>query len=176
MEKLKIGGLKQSLELSQFDLKGPDSSDRIALGISRLLTSQRINIEFLTYYPNNDNYHHLTFCISQDKFPDTSKILKKEGALPPGWGMNCRGHVGIISVFPLHSALKMLGVIMVSWAKQSIPIYGISTSLSAISLVTNYRLIDKAVEAAQDLFQLPHGHSPIKPELLYYQSTKAKGD
>ena len=93
-----------------------------------------------------------------------------------GWGINCREHVGIISIFPHHSAIKILGVIMVSWAERSIPIYGISTSLSAISFVTDYHVIDKAVEVVQDLFQLPDNYAPLKPEIHYYQSTMVKGD
>jgi aspartokinase len=174
MEKLKIGGLKQSLELCQFDLRGPDSSEKTVLGISKLLASQKININFLTYYPNTNSCHHLTFCISQDRFSDTSEILKKEGSLPMGWEMSCRGHVGIISIFPHHSALKILGIIMVSWGRQSIPIHGIATSLSAISFTTDYHVIDKAVEVLQGLFHLPDDHAPLKPEILYYQSSTVK--
>ncbi len=176
MKKLKIGGLKQSLELCQFDLRGPDSSEEIASKVSTLLLYQKINMEFLTYYPNRNSYHQLTFCISQDKFFTTSEILKKECSLPIGWEINSRGHVGIITIFPHQSAIKILGVIMVSWAAQSIPIYGIATSLSAISFVTDYYLIDKATEVIQDLFQLPEDHAPIKPEIRYYQSDIVKGD
>lgn len=54
MEKLKIGGLKQSFGLCWYDLRGIDS------------------------------YRHLTFCLGQDKFLDTSEILRKEGCLPTG--------------------------------------------------------------------------------------------
>jgi len=176
MEKLRIGGLKLSLELSQFDLRGPDSSEKIVSGISKLLASQKINMEFLTYYPNTNNYRQLTFCVNQDKSADTSEILRKEAPLPMGWQMHCRGHVGIISIFPHHSALKMLGLIMVSWGRQSIPVHGIATSLSAISLTTDYDAIDKAVEVIQGLFQLPDNHAPLKPEIHYYQGTMAKGD
>jgi len=176
MEKLKIGGLKQSLELCQFDLKGPDSSERIISGVSRLLASRRININFLTYNPNRNSYHRLTFCVNQEKSLNTLKILKEEGSLPIDWQVNCREHVGIISVFPHHSAIRMLGNIMVSWAKQSISIHGISTSLSAISFVIDYQLMNKAVEVVQDMFQLPDNHAPIRPGILYCQSTKAKGD
>jgi aspartokinase len=176
MEKLKIGGLKQSLELSQFDMRGPDSSEKIVLGISKLLASKEINIEFLTYNSNRNSYHQLTFCINQDKFSNTSKILTQECPLPMGWEVNCREHVGIISIFPHHSGIEILAIVMLSWAEQSIPIRGISTSLSAISFVTDYHVIDKAVKVVQDLFQLPDNHAPIKPEILYYQSTVVKGD
>ena len=176
MEKLKIGGLKQSLELCQFNLRGLDSPEVIASKVSKLLLAKKIHMEFLTYYPHRNSCHQLTFCISQDKFSATSEILKKEGSLPIGWKINSRGQVGIITIFPHQSAIKMLGVIMVSWAAQSIPIYGIATSLSAISFVTDYQLIDKAIEVIQDLFQLPEDHAPLKPEIRYCQSDIVKGD
>ena len=176
MEKLKIGGLKQSLELCQFDLRGVHPSEGIASRVSKLLLAHKINMEFLTHYTHYNNYNQLTFCTSQDKFFTTSEILKKEGALPSGWEVSSRGKVGIITIFPHQSAIKILGVIMVSWAAQSIPIYGIATSLSAISFVTDYQLIDKAVEVIQDLFQLPEDHAPLKPEIRYVQSDIVKGD
>jgi len=176
MAKLKIGGLKQSLELCQFNLRGLDSSEEIASKVSKLLLSQKINMEFLTYYPHRNSYHQLTFCISQDKFSTISEILKKEGSLHRGWEINSRGQVGIITIFPHQSAIKILGVIMVSWAAQSIPIYGIATSLSAISFVTDYQLIDKAIDVIQDLFKLPKDHAPLKPEIRYCQSDIVKGD
>jgi len=176
MEKLKIGGLKQSLKLCQFDLRGVDSSEEIASKVSKLLLSQKINMEFLTYYPNRNSYHQLTFCISQDKFSTTSEILKKEGLLPIGWKIRSREQVGIITIFPHQSAIKILGVIMVSWAAQSVPIYGIATSLSALSFVTDYQLINKAIEGIQEIFQLPEDHAPLKPEIRYYQSDTVKGD
>jgi len=176
MEKLKIGGLKQSLELCQFDLRGVHSSEEITANVSKLLLSQKISMEFLTHYTHRNNYHQLTFCISQDKFSTTSEILKKEGSLPIGWEINSREQVGIITIFPHQSAIKILGVIMVSWAAQSISIYGIATSLSAISFVTDYQLIDKAIDVIQDLFQLPEDHAPLKPEIRYRQSDIVKGD
>ena len=176
MEKLKIGGLKQSLELCQFDLRGVHSPKEIASKVSKLLLSQKINMEFLTYYHNKDSYHQLTFCVSQDKFSPTSKIIQREGFLPVGWEIKSRKQVGIITIFPHQSALKILGAIMVSWTDHSIPIYGIATSLSALSFVTDYPLIGKAIEAIQVLFQLPEDHAPLKPEIRYVQSDIVKGD
>jgi hypothetical protein len=64
---------------------------------------------------------------------------------------------------------------MIAWATHSIPMYGLSTSLSAVSFVTDYRLIEKSVEVIQDSFLLPENRSPLKPELRYYQSDTVKG-
>jgi aspartokinase len=176
MEKLKVGGLKRSLELCQFDLRGRESSEKTVSKISKLLASQKCNIEFLTYNPKSNRSPQLTLCVSQDQSSRTSEILKKDGMLPPGWHMTCREHVGILTVFPHHSATQILAVIMVSWGRQSIPVYGIATSLSAISFVTDYHIIDTAVEAIQDSLQLPENRTPLKPEIRYYQSDIVKGD
>ncbi len=175
MEKFKIGGLKQSLELCQFDLKGPNPSEKIVSQVTKLLASHKINIDFLTCNPNSNRYHQFTLCVGQDKSLITSKLLKGDSKLPAGWEVNCREHVGILTVFPHQSALKILGTIMVAWAAHSIPIYGLSTSLSAVSFVTDYRLIKDAVEVIQDSFLLPENRSPLKPELRYYQSDTVKG-
>lgn len=176
MGKMKIGGLKQSLELCQFNLGAVHSSDEIASQVSKLLLSHRINMEFLTFYPQNKNHHQLTFCVSQDTYSTALEILKKEGSLSKALKIDSREHVGIVTVFPHQSAMMILGLIMASWADQSIPIHGVATSLSAISFVTDYRILEKAINVLQDLFQMPEDHAPIKPEIRFQQSEIVRGD
>ena len=174
MERVKLGGLKQSLELCQFDLRGPESPEKIVPRVSKLLASQKINIAFLTYSQLNNEFHQLTICPPQYDFSRTSGVLNTKGTLPRGWGIRSREHVGVLTVFPHRSPIKILGLVIVSWAAQSIPIYGIATSLSAISFITDYHWIDKGIEVVQDSFQLPEDHAPIKPELIYYQGDAVK--
>ena len=174
MERVKLGGMKQSLELCQFDLRGPESPERIVPKVSKLLASQKINISFLIYNHLNNGFHKLTICTHQYDCARTAGILTIRGILTQGWGMQSREHVGILTVFPHRCPLTILGLVMVSWAAQSIPIYGIATSLSAISFLTDYRTIDKGIEIIQNSFQLPDDHAPIKPELIYLQSDEVK--
>jgi aspartokinase len=175
MEKVKLGGLKQSLELCQFDLTGSANlSENMVWKISTLLASQKINIELLTYNLKRNNNQQLTLCTSQDTCIKVSKLLGKDGCLSTGWRIHCREHVGVLTLFPHHSVLKILGIVIASWASQSIPIYGITTSLSAISFITDYHRVDLGINAIQNSFQLPDNHAPIKPELLYYQSDMVK--
>jgi len=174
MEKVKLGGMKQSLELCQFDLRGQDSPERIVPRVSKLLASQKINIAFLTYNKLNNESHQLTILLNQCDFTRSSELLNTKGTLPRGWAMQSRKHVGILTVYPHRNPLKILGCVMVLWAAQSIPIYGIATSLSAISFITDYQAIDKGIEVIQNSFQLPDDHAPIKPELIYYQSDEVK--
>lgn len=176
MEKVKLGGMKQSLELCQFDLIGSELPERIVPGISRLLASQKINIALITYNQLSNESHQLTICPHQYDSSRTSGILTATGTLPVGWAMHTREHVGIITVYPHRSPIKILGGVMMSWASESIPIYGIATSLSAISFITDYGMIDKGIAVLRKTFQLPEDHAPIKPELVYYQSEDVKKD
>jgi aspartokinase len=174
MEKVKLGGMKQSLELCQFDLRGPDSPERIVPRVCKLLASQKINIAFLTYNKRDNESYQLTICLNQCDFTRSSGILNTEGTLPRGWTMRSREHVGILTVYPHHGPIKIIGRVIVLWATQSIPIYGIATSLSAISFITDYHAIDKGSEVILNSFQLPDEHAPIRPELIYYQSDEVK--
>ncbi len=174
MEKVKLGGMKQSLELCQFDLRGPDSPERIVPRVCELLASQKINIAFFTYNHLKSEFHQCTMCPCQSDFTRTSGILNAKGALPRGWAIQSREHVGILTVYPHHAPIKIIGCVMVLWATQSIPIYGIATSLSAISFITDYHAIDKGIEVVQNSFQLPDDHAPIKPDLIYYQGEEVK--
>ncbi|MFW6115195.1 MAG: hypothetical protein ACOC6E_02735 [Thermodesulfobacteriota bacterium] len=174
MEKVKLGGMKQSLELCQFDLRGPDVPERVIPNLSRLLASQKINIGFITYNQLSSEFHHITICPYQDDFSSTSRILNAAGTLPVGWEMHAREHVGTITVYPHRSPIKILAGVMMTWASESIPIYGIATSLSAISFITEYGMIDKGVALLRTAFEMPDDHAPVKPELIYYQSENAQ--
>jgi len=176
MEKVKLGGIKQSLELCQFDLRGPDVPERMVSKISRLLASQKINIGFITYNELNSGFHHVTLCPYQADSRRASGILNTTGTLPADWTIQSREHVGIITVYPHRSPIKILAGVMMSWASKSIPIYGMATSLSAISFITDYGAIDKGIAALRTTFQLPEDHAPIKPELIYYQSEDVQDD
>ena len=176
MDRLKIGGLKLSVALCQFELRGPGPPQKTASTLSKALAAEKINIEFLTYNLSKDGAYHISICVNQDKYYSTSKIVQEKGYLPVNWEVISREKIGMVTIFPYHSALAVLGVIMATWGENSIPVYGVATSLSAISFLTDFQAIDKAVEVIQSSFQLPDNHAPLKPELHYYQSTVSKKD
>ena len=176
MERLKIGGVKLSVEFCHFELRGSDPPQKTASTVSKALASEKINIEFLTYNSSKDGVYQISICVNQDKFYSTSKIFQKKGCLPVNWEVSSREKIGMVTIFPYHSALAILGVIMATWGGNAMPIYGVATSLSAISFLTDFQAIDKAVEVIESSFQLPDNHAPLKPELHYYQSTVSKKD
>ena len=176
MERLKIGGLKLSFALCQFELRGTDPPQKILSIISKALSAEKINIEFLTYNSSKGGAYHVSICVNEENFSPTAKIFQKNDWLPLNWEVISREMVGMVTIFPYQSALSILGVILATWRENSMPIYGVATSLSAVSVLTDFLAIDKAVEVIQGSFQLPDNHAPLKPELHYYQSTVNKKD
>ena len=176
MERLKIGGLKLSFVLGQFELRGPDPPQKILSTVSKALSAEKINIEFLTYNSSNGNGYHISLCVNEENFSTTAKIFQKNDWLPLNWEVIARERIGMVTIFPYQSALSLVDIILVTWRENSIPIYGVATSLSAVSVLTDFLAMDKAVEVIQGSFQLPDNHAPLKPEFHYDQSTVNKKD
>ncbi len=169
-----IGGVKQSLELCQFDIKGPGIKEETVHRITGLLASRKINIDFLTYSSSSKGCATLTLCTAQNKMHEAMRAIKGGSALFPDCSLNHREHVATVSVFPLDRALNILGLLLRSCSRKAVPVYGIATSLSAISFITEYSSIENVLWAIRETFQLPENHSPLKPEIVFYQSDTPK--
>ena len=176
MEKLKIGGLKLSSTLCQFELSGYDPPQKILSTVSKSFSAEKINIEFLTYNSSNSDRCHISLCVSEESFSAAATLFQKNEWLPPNWAVISREKVGMATIFPSQSALAVLGIVLGAWGENSLPVYGVATSLSAISVLTDFRAMDKAVEVIQASFRLPDNHAPLKPEIHYYQSPVNKKD
>jgi aspartokinase len=176
MDGLKLGGLKVSFALCKFDLRGQAPPQNVLSNISKALAAKKINIEFLTYNTTKTGAYHISLCVNQNEFYTTSNIFQIHDLLPLSWEVIPRKGIGMLTLFPYDSALAILAVIVVSWGNNSIPIHGVATSLSAVSFLTDFQTIDKAVAVTQTSFQLPGDHAPLKPELHYYQSNARKKD
>jgi len=82
--------------------------------------------------------------------------------------------VGMLSLFPHKSRLRMLETALSAMAWEDLPIHGFVTSVSALSVITDYSGMDLAVAAFKRHFELPRGHVPMKPEFQVSQSTTRK--
>jgi aspartokinase len=174
MEKVKIGGVKLNGALCQFDLKGSNPPEKILAAVSNALSVEKINIEFLTYHSSKGDAYHLSLCVNEESSSLTSSIFQRNAWLPLGCEVVSRGDVGMVTLFPCQSAFSLAGIILTTWMRNSLPIYGVVTSLSAISVLTDFRAMDKVVELIEGSFQLPDNHAPFKPEIRYTQSSVNK--
>jgi hypothetical protein len=72
--------------------------------------------------------------------------------------------VGLISLFPHQFNLKILGLSLFALGVAGLPFYGMASSLSALTLITDYGRLDNAVAALQEHLAAPGENAPLEPD------------
>ena len=82
--------------------------------------------------------------------------------------------VGLISLFPHQYSFKLLGRSLYVFGKAPFPIYGLASSLSALTFVTDYAYLDKAASTLEEYFELPPNQRPFRQQISVRQSSIVK--
>ena len=77
--------------------------------------------------------------------------------------------VGTLSIFPHHSNLKLLGLSFCLFGRQNLPLYGVASSISSLTFITDYAQLDNAVSILLEYMDLPPNHAPFRPEIHVIQ-------
>jgi len=159
MGKVTIGGMKLSSELALVKLQHLPGAEPHRWRIWEKLTSSRINLLFL-FSVCAGTLCETTFCVAVEDSYDTKMLIQSEG-LP-----NRRAFfipaVGALSLFPHHSSFEVLGLSLFAFGKADLPFYGLASSISSLTFITDYALLEKAAAAMEDYLFLPKGQSPVK--------------
>jgi aspartokinase len=169
-KKIKIGGIKLSPELAQFNLFSGMAAGLPLTSVLRRLAQDRINVTFLCLSCSTDDAKTDaktdsigSFCVSADDFPRVKQIVDAEaGACHQ---VEILASIGTITLFPHHHSFVLLGGVLGALAKAGIPIHAVCTSLSSLAINTEYRFLDRAVEELEKILDLPVNHAPFRPEL-----------
>ena len=78
--------------------------------------------------------------------------------------------VGLVSIFPHRSSLKIFGLILSVFSRERLPLYGLASSISTLTCITDYARLDQAVTAIQEYIDVPIDQSRLKPEIHVKQS------
>jgi len=160
-KKIKVDGIKLSRELIHINIStGPDKKN-IYTRFLKSMAENRINCPILFYSAMDCRYQAV--CISSEDLIPLNQML----ALDPELKENVHyiSPVGAISLFPHKSSLKLLGCLMHVFGKTGLPIYGMAASLSALSLTTDFRVLDHAIESLEPFIRLPSNHAPFRSQL-----------
>ena len=158
-QKVRIGGIKFSEELIQITVacKSPDSSSICRL--LHLVAEQNINISFLTHSVCTKSPGSI-FCVDCGALDTIHHILKASSW--PAEFIKIIPSVGTLTVFPHRNELKLLGLIIKSFGHYGFPVHSFSTSISTISLNTDYLLLDAIADKLQSVLLLPENHAPFR--------------
>lgn len=160
-DSIRLGGIKLSGELVQFDCKsGLFPDDRLLTFLHQCVDGQ-INIPHL-HQGFDGPQSHTTLCISSDDF----QLLQHCREVFDESCHRILPSVGTLSLFPHSFNFSLIVRILLLLLKHNIPIHGMSTSVSAVVLHTDFDLLDDAVEHILSICHLPENHTPLRPVVV----------
>jgi hypothetical protein len=159
--RIRVDGIKLSQELTHINiLHGPQKNVQTRLLAS--MAEHRINCPILFYSAMDDQYQGAV-CVAAEDIHQLNQVL----ALDPELKENVQyiAPVGAISMFPHKFSLQFLGCLMHIIGNTDLPIYGMAASLSALTLTTDFQLLDTAIAALGPYISLPSNHAPFRSQL-----------
>ena len=160
--KIRVDGIKLSQELIHITISSGPGKNDLNTRFLRSMAENRINCPIL-FYSAMDRCSQGAVCITSEDSHRLNQVL----ALDPDLKENVQyiSPVGAISLFPHKFSLKLLGCLMHVFGKTGLPIYGMAASLSALTLTTDFQLLDRAIESLMPYISLPPNHAPFRSQL-----------
>ena len=158
-----IGGIKLSEELNMFACRH-GSQQRFGLALACIAT-QQINITYLCHGAN-EAVMTTTLCVPSaqgaaalaclEQVCGTENVLRREAA-------------GAITLFPHNRSITLLSTIIRIFRRNALPLHGFCTSISALTLLTDYDRLDDIVALLLQILKLPDNHAPLRQEFCIRQ-------
>ncbi|MBI4766268.1 MAG: hypothetical protein HY787_16985 [Deltaproteobacteria bacterium] len=156
-----IGGLKLSPELIQIRLF-PDTGSLVT-EMFRRLADQQVNLIGVVLDALDGQMTGVCYISIEDR-------LAAEQALQPFKGLyELQSPVGLLTIFPHQSRSELMGSLFAALGHAGLPVYGIASSLSSLTITTDYHRLDDAVSAVCQVVTLPDDHAPFRPEFRVKQ-------
>jgi hypothetical protein len=156
-EKLSISGLKLSEPLISIWVQEAERhAGRISL-FCRLLAEHHINMAFVISSGALDAQPALC-CIDPADQATAAECIERSEALKGA--VRFGGTVGIITFYPHHASLQLMGMALQVFGRNDIAVLGLSSSIAALSFVVDFDRLNDAGRLLSETFALPANVSP----------------
>lgn len=161
-----VSGIKLSRELVQFNCLKTGEEIVPGSGFFRLLAEHRINIPFLC--TGTIKGGKISFCcVEAECFEPVNKLLEQNPHIRQE--IEIIANVGTLTLYPHRCNLNLVGLIMSELGKAGIPIYGMATSISALTFSTDYPVLNRVVDILGRALNLPSNHAPFRAQFRVKQ-------
>jgi aspartokinase len=160
-QKLAISGIKLSGKLVQINFL--PEGEITAIQLFRRLAKRRVNLTMVTLDATGGRLAGAC-CIAAEELPRAQPVLEEAAG-----SLGLLSPVGALTVFPHRSRYDLLESILSSFTRENLPIHAIASSLAALTFITGYDQLGKAVSAVTAVAELPPNHAPIQPEFKVRQ-------
>ncbi|MDH3344127.1 MAG: hypothetical protein OEL58_02715 [Desulfobacteraceae bacterium] len=168
-KKIRINGIKLSTELVQVNLLNRSFPHDSRPLFFQLLAQYQINIPFILISGMGEKIIG-SCCVAAEDIDRIKILVAGEPKLKEN--LEFIPDVGTLSIFPHHSNLKLLGVSFYLLSKVRLPLYGMASSISSLTFITDYSLLDEAVTTLLEYMDLPANHAPFRPETHVIQKKR----
>jgi hypothetical protein len=168
-KKIRINGIKLSTELVQINLLNGSLPENTRPLFFRLLSQNQINIPFILLSCMGEKILG-SCCVESEDINRIKKVIDKEPNLKEN--IKFISSVGALSIFPHHSNLKLLGLSFYLLGKQNLPLYGLASSISSLTFITDYSQLDEAVSILLEYMDLPPNHAPFRQQVHVIQKKR----
>ena len=161
-EPLRADGIKLSLEMTLITIRASSSELDPNARFLKLMGENRINLPFLCDAAH-DSRKSGTYCILSEDIPRAKWIIN--GDKPLTTCLEYLPSVGSISVFPHNFNLEFIGVMLSLMGQSGAPLHGLATSISALTMITAFSLLEQTATYLSRHVSLPGNHSPFSPDI-----------
>lgn len=172
-EKIPINGIKLSGRLVAVRVRRqsqPPTAASVLQQLCRLFAHHHINIVYLTTGGLTDEGADLC-CIDAEDLAGAEALVGRQADLKT---LVCFGEaVGLITFYPHRASLKLLASALRILSEGAISIYGLASSLSALTFVVDFADLDRAAGLLSQNFQLPGNPAPFRAEFRVRQAQRS---
>lgn len=166
-----IKGLKISGELCLLRLHSATPAMGVLSAFCGIMADSRINLPFMSTVFQAGGLQ-AACCVDAvhqtliKRLVDAEPMMDAHVSYSPG--------VGLLTLFPHQSSLKLFGLSLRTLFRQEIRVLGMASSIGALTYVLDYSKLDRAAEVLKSCFKLPENHSPFRAEFLVSQVARPK--
>jgi aspartokinase len=168
-KKVRINGIKLSRELVQVNILNRFFPQDFRSLFFQRLAQHQINIPFIMISGMGEKIIG-SCCVAAGDIHRIKNVVAGESKLTES--LEFVPGVGTVSIFPHYSNLKLLGLVFYLFGKQRLPLYGMASSISSLTFITDYSRLDEAVNALLEYMDLPSNHAPFRPEIQVIQKKR----
>ncbi len=159
---LQANGIKLSLEMTLITIRVFSSGLDPHARFLKLMGENRINLPFLCDAAR-DTRTSGTYCILSEDIPRAKRAIAGDETLATR--LKYLPSVGSISVFPHNFNMAFIGAILRLMGQSGAPLYGLATSISAMTMITDFSRLKQTAEYLTRHVSLPGNHSPFNPDI-----------
>jgi hypothetical protein len=156
VEKVHLEGMSTTEALVRVNIVNGAAPDDILKGFVGSLAKERINMRLFIGAKGGCGVQAMC-CVADT---DTIQVKRLTDSIPDCEGYaEPQGPAALVSIFPHRCDLKTVGLALMAFSDAGLPLYGLCSSLSALTFITDHARLHDVLTALQACFDFANSPS-----------------